>query len=657
MAIRNIWKNKRVYLPYLLTCICAAAMFYMMHFLTWNKEIDKMEGGDDIRSLLALGSVVIGIFSFIFLIYSNQFVMKQRKKELALYNILGLEKKHIRRILFSESLIAAALSLVGGCAAGIAGSKLMLLIFLKVLRLPVVFGFYISGKGITSCLCLFGAVFLLILLDNCRRIQMTSPMELLNSRRAGEKMPKARWALAVVGILCTGSGYYLAITTKSPLAAMAVFFLAVLLVTAGTYFLFMAGSIALLTFLKKRKSFYYKTRNFASVSGLIYRMKQNAAGLASICILSTAVLLMVSATVCLYVGLNQITDARFARELQMTFNGGTAQERETVRNEVYRLLKENHISYKNVQEYQTFTNVVIETEGKLEWADKKNEKEALTGSRMLNLLTAEQYENLSGKKVSLKEGEVLFFTDGKGQERESVTIEDQTFRIVGTLKEAPYRGVLIGTMDMYFLIVTEPDFNRIVNGQDPAYAEGITLQMGVDLEGTDEEKIQDFRILTAGMKERISPVISAEGNGHYYVECRQDSEKLFRIIYGGLFFLGSFLGLLFLLATALIIYYKQVSEGYEDRERFQIMQKVGMDKKEVHQSIRRQVWMVFFLPLGMAVLHMAAAFPLVKRLLALMNLYQTSLYIVCTLGTILVFALVYGIIYWITARTYYRIVN
>lgn len=659
LAAVNIKKNKSTYIPYMLTCMVSIAMFYMMLFINQNKGMNSISHSADVKMIITMGIVVIGIFSFIFLMYSNSFLMKRRQKELGLYNILGMEKNHISRMMFLETVISSAISFVGGIFLGILGSKLALLFLLKLIRVPAQFGFEVRPEAISICGAFYGVVFLLILLKNMGKVQLSQPIELLRGGNAGEREPKAKWLMALIGFFCLGSGYYIAVTTESPLSAIYMFFLAVLLVMAGTYLVFTAGSIAILKMMRWKKSFYYKLKNFTSISGMMYRMKQNAVGLASICILSTGVLLMISTTVCLNSGVEDIMDNRFPREVMIDFRGITKEEGTVLRTKMQEEMEKKNIPYDNVQTVMELSVSCVYDGGEMNF---QNEGSLITAVEIgyLNLLPLEEYERLSGEEAALAPGEILAYRQN-GKKESNILLNGNSYTVKKWLDKLPYEQAIsvVGAGKNATLVVTDEDYEKIyqenveINGE---YASDLMMEYNLDVSGSREEKIalgqQVLEIADSLVKNG-----TVSENPWVNSSIRELGYSSFYTMFGGLFFLGIFLGVLFLMGAAMIIYYKQISEGYEDKERFEIMQKVGMSHKEVKASIRRQILMVFFLPLLMAGLHIAMAFPMVKRLLLLFGMNNSNLFAGCTVVTIGVFAVVYGIIYALTAKSYYRIVE
>ncbi|MDC7288942.1 ABC transporter permease [Blautia schinkii] len=660
LAATNIVKNKRTYIPYMLTSIGCIAMLYMMFFILQNEGMDTIPGGSHLQTIVSLGVAVICIFSFIFLLYSNSFLMKRRQKEIGLYNILGMEKGHIARMLFRETVYTSVISFIGGILVGILGSKLALLLLLKLAHMPAQFGFFVSILGIAASFFVFGGIFFLTLLLNLRRVHLSQPVELLRGSNVGEKEPKAKWFIALLGFICLGIGYYLAITTESPLQALGNFFIAVLLVMAGTYLVFTAGSIAVLKVMRWKKSFYYKTKNFTSISGMIYRMKQNAVGLASICILSTGVLLMLSTTVSLNFGMEDLMQTRYPYDVNFSFRNITLEEGEDIRNQVRKEAEELQIPYEQLVDEMTLTVSCIYEDNKIIFKNPEDIGDIQVD--VVTVIPVSEYERIHGKDPGLSDGEILAFRE-RGNMGGELKIMDELFQVKEWLKEWPLQVDEIDLFGNAAIVVTKADYDKIYKLQREVYGEyasTMKYQFGMDVQGTKDEQITYAHKLIDPIMDYVHTKYKdgmKSGAAGISVEIRQEEYETFYSMNGGLLFLGIFLGGLFLMGAAMIIYYKQISEGYEDKERFEIMQKVGMSRKEVKSSIRRQILMVFFVPLLMAVLHIAMAFPLISRLLKLMSMANTHLFMICTVVTILFFAAAYAVIYSITARSYYKIVE
>ena len=663
LAKQNIRNNKSTYIPYIITCIFCIAMIYMMEFLRDCPTLDQaVRQADEVRMIVFTGEIVVEIFCIIFLIYSNSFLMKRRQKEIGLYNILGLERNHIGIVMFLETIITSIGSLAGGIAAGIIGSKLALLLLLKLLHIPSVLGFYISVKGIFTCLFMFGIVFLMILFLNLAKIHLSRPVELLRGNNTGEKEPAAKWLMALIGFICLGAGYYLAVTTESPIKAITIFLLAVILVMAGTYLLFTAGSIVILKFLRRRKSFYYRTGNFISISGMLYRMKQNAVGLASICILSTGVLLMISMTVSIYFGMNDIMLNRYPYDVDMSVTSISEDECQTAIEAFEKAIADNKVPVeKSVEEI--YLDIVCSKNGDQILIKPANTIRNSDSVLVLSLLDQAEYERLTGISANLNDGEIFAWYPSAVQ-KDSVTVDETEFTVKKWLDKNPLTCGEDAVSDNAVLVVTDEDFKKFDEMRTEMYkgvssapaGEDLTLHLGLDITGSETDKI-DFGTPVMEVVKDLKKNGGLSENSWITSGIRQQEYESYYADNGSLLFIGIFLGSLFLMGTAMIIYYKQISEGYEDQKRFEIMQKVGLSRREVRSSVRRQILMVFFLPLLMAMLHITMAFPMIRRMLLLFGMTNTKLFIGCTAGTVLIFAVVYGLIYLMTARSYYHIVE
>lgn len=663
LAKQNIRNNKSTYIPYMITCIFCIAMIYMMEFLRDCPTLDQaVRQADEVRMIVFTGEIVVEIFCIIFLIYSNSFLMKRRQKEIGLYNILGLERNHIGIVMFFETIITSIGSLAGGIAVGIIGSKLALLLLLKLLHIPSVLGFYISVKGIFTCLFMFGIVFLMILFLNLAKIHLSRPVELLRGNNTGEKEPAAKWLMALIGFICLGAGYYLAVTTESPIKAITIFLLAVILVMAGTYLLFTAGSIVILKFLRRRKSFYYRTGNFISISGMLYRMKQNAIGLASICILSTGVLLMISMTVSIYFGMNDIMLNRYPYDVDMSVTSISEDECQTAIEAFEKAIADNKVPVERSVE-EIYLDIVCSKNGDQILIKPTNTIRNSDSVLVLSLLNQAEYERLTGISENLNDGEIFAWYPSAVQ-KDSVTVDETEFTVKKWLDKNPLTCGEDAVSDNAVLVVTDEDFKKFDEMRTEMYkgvssapaGEDLTLHLGLDITGSETDKI-DFGTPVMEIVKDLKKNGGLSENSWITSGIRQQEYESYYADNGSLLFIGIFLGSLFLMGTAMIIYYKQISEGYEDQKRFEIMQKVGLSRREVRSSVRRQILMVFFLPLLMAMLHITMAFPMIRRMLLLFGMTNTKLFIGCTAGTVLIFAVVYGLIYLMTARSYYHIVE
>ncbi len=660
LAVSNIRKNGRVYFPYLLTCAITVAMYFIMFSLSDNPGIDQVIGGSHVRYALSMASKVVGMFAVIFLFYTNSFLMKQRKRELALYNILGMEKWHLGKMLFWETVCVGIVTLVFGLVMGMLLNKLMFLLVLRMFDSQVPLAFSLSGKAFWSTCFLFTVIFLLILLNSVRQIQFKSPMELLREGNAGEKEPKTRWITAFLGIVFLGIGYYMAVAIKNPVAALALFFVAVFFVIIGTYCIFTAGSIAFLKFLRSRKGYYYKANHFISVSGMLYRMRQNAVGLANICVLSTMVLVMVSSTLSLYMGIDDIVKTQHFRDIQIVSEDYSEENRGQIQERAKMVLGEEGYSFSEEADYTLLGFAALERGGSLEGGAGDASILEMNSLREIYVITSEDYERLTGEKLELSEGEIFLRNTEKGFPGNKLTVMGREYAIAGQKKGNP-NGIIksagSGTRNYLLVVSGKEEFEELNRLQREIYGQHASVPefiYGFNLGGGSESQLMAAEALFhrlagnpedggAGLPVSVSSMAGA----------KEDSVGLF----GGLFFIGVFLGILFLMATVLIIYYKQLSEGYDDAGRFNVMKKVGMSGREIRRSIHSQVLTVFFLPLLGAGIHVAFAFPYLTRVLSLFCMYNVPLFAICTAGVMAAFALFYLAVYRLTERVYYRIVR
>ena len=669
LAWSNLKNSRQFYLPYVIAGMLSAMMFYTMCAIQGNDGLSKMRGGSSVQIVLYFGVVVVGVFVSIFLFYTNSFIMKRRKKELGVYNILGMEKIHVAKIMAWETVFSFLIAVGGGLITVIVFQKLLTMFLYRLTGLEAAIPFYISGWGCLHTAEMFGAIYVCILLYNLMQIRLSNPVELLHSGNTGEREPKTKIIQAVLGILCIVTGYYIAITTDNPVKAVSLFFVAVMLVIVGTYFLFNAGSIAFLKLLRKNKRYYYQTRHFTTVSGMIYRMKQNAVGLANICILSTMVLVVISMTVCMYAGIEDELKTQYPAELELIFYDPDGQQDAQTFNrmadEIERVIKENGRVITGKQKGSYVGTAVAMTGNKITALDRS----AMDFSNMyvLEIMTKDGFEEYMQETIpDIPDGSVAVMMDSV-YEQDTIAMGNTEYPVEQSMK-FPIRNAVSEFVDGSVILIVK-DENALENMrkqlaamETEAYGEewtvDLTYVMNFDMSGTGEEKIA----CANAVRERVSEWQNDETNPKTMrLDCNVISRAEGHIDYetsnGGLLFLGLFLGSMFLMITVLIIYYKQISEGYEDKERFAIMEKVGMSNEEVKATIRSQVRMVFFLPLATAACHLAAAYPMLKKLLALVSLYNGTLFAWCLAGTVLVFGLIYLAVFIITSKSYYKIVG
>lgn len=669
LAKDGIMKNRKLYFPYILTCICMIMMFYIIYYLGFSADFTSVRGGDMLQSFLMLGVFVIAIFSLIFLYYTNSFLIRRRKKEFGLYNILGMGKRNLVKILVWENILTATLSIVSGLLLGIVFSKLAELAALRILGGKTGFAIRVEPKPVIVTAVLFIGIFLLIMLRMIFYIFRLRPVEMLKSENVGEKPPKANWILALIGVALLAGAYYLAVAVIDPLSAMLMFFIAVVMVIIATYLLFISGSVVLCKLLQKNKKYYYKTKRFVSLSSMIYRMKRNGAGLASICILSTMVLVTLSSTVCLYAQTEDGIQKRYPHDIMMDLTSDDYSETEPYKEIVSEVLSEYGEDAENVEDFHLYSAAGFQygDELRMSMADYS---ETGTGDiesiRSIYMIDLEAYNRLTGENREMADDEFLLYPFKADYDYDTISIagvgtwnvellEQQPFP-VGAAQANAEGSYFIVAKDLSVIQQIEEYRNSLAQEDDSLIATYIEESYGFDLACDDEKQTEIYNTIL----ERIGALTSQE-NGveypHYFIDSKAGGRIDYIAINGGLFFLGVLLGAVFLFGTVLIMYYKQISEGYEDQDRFDILMKVGMTRKEVKQSINSQVLTVFFLPLVTAGIHLAFAYPLISKILLLMSATEEKILIIVTICCYLVFALFYVIVYMITSKGYYTIVS
>ena len=640
-------------------------MFYIVAYLSMSADFSAVFGGDMLQSMLGFGVFVIAIFSLIFLYYTNSFLIRRRQKEFGLYNILGMGKRNLVKILLWENILTALFSIGAGLVSGILFSKLAEMAAMKILGGKTGFMIHVAFQPIVWSVLLFFAIFLLIMFRMVFSIFRLRPVEMLRSESTGEKPPKANWLLALLGAVLLGSAYYMAVAVLDPMTAMVLFFLAVVMVILATYFLFIAGSVVLCRLLQKKKNYYYKTKHFVSLSSMIYRMKRNGAGLASICILSTMVLVTVSSTICLFVQAEDGVNKRYPQDIFMRLGtaGGTALNEEDTApyiNAVEEILAEHGEAAENLQDYRMYSMDVYQDGADFQ-IDLNQVSQIGMGNgeiRSVYVIRLEDYNTISGSSAELGDNEVFIYPYKMNYDYDTVDFEGLGTWKAEKLDTEPF---CIGEADAnalgsLFLVVKDISVmdqmcevkNESLAGE---WTSSIQRCYGFDLACGDEKQSEIYN----GIMERFT---SMDSGVSCYTESKAQSRAEYVALFGGLFFLGILLGAVFLFGTVLIMYYKQISEGYEDQNRFDILMKVGMSRKEVKQSINSQVLTVFFLPLIAAGVHMAFAFPLISRILKLITMRtDENVFLLVTVCCYLVFALFYVIVYWVTSKSYYTIVS
>ena len=668
LAFDGIRKNKRMYIPYILTCVGMVMMYYIISFLHYSDTIACLEkGARTTKSMLGLGSFVIAIFACIFLFYTNSFLIRRRKKEFGLYNILGMGKRNIGLILLWETLIIAFISLAAGLFLGFAFSKLAELGLANMIQQDTNYTLSISFDAIGMTLILFGVIFVLLFFNSLRQVRFSSAVSLLKSENVGEKPPKGNRFLGILGILILGAAYYIAVSIEDPISALLWFFAAVVMVVVGTYLVMIAGSVLFCRILQKRKGYYYKPNHFVSVSSMVYRMKRNGAGLASICILATMVLVMISSTTCLYFGCEDSLNDRYPRDINMEYQFIDSSEMsneniDLIKSDISKAAEDYGVSPKNIDDYRSATIAGLVEGNRIECdSSYMNYSNMVSYSDVYQFyfVPLDDYNRKMNTNETLENDEVLIYIN-RGEYRENTLSfnHGSTFKIKKRLDN--FMGSGEASMSMLSsMFVVVPDIEEAVDGFDNlTYEDGgqmMTLKWTYNFDtGLDKEKQIDF-YEKLGM---FYQDYTTDGKfDESYIECRAINEDDYYDMFGGLLYLGIILSIVFIFAAVLIIYYKQISEGYEDQARFEIMQKVGMTKREIRKSINSQLLTVFFLPLIGAGLHLAFAFPIIQKLLMMFNLFNVTLFAVTTIISFIVFALLYTLVYRITSNAYYNIVS
>ena len=654
LAFDNLKKNAKMYIPFVLSCILTIMMYYMVSSLSMNPNMMNMIGGDVMQQILSLGIYVITVFAVIFLFYTNSFLIKRRKREFGLFNILGMEKKHLSIVIALESMIVFLVSMVLGIGIGILLDKAFYLLIAKMLNASIALGFYISYQSIVNSIILFLIIFVLMYLFSLIQINLSNPIELLHGDQHGEKEPKTKWLLALIGLICLGTGYYMSVSIQDPVTAFAFFMVAVILVVIGTYMLFTAGSIVILKLLRKNKRYYYKTNHFISVSNMIYRMKQNAVGLGNICILSTMVLVMLSTTISLWVGMNDIIETRFPRDITVSINSVDSNQALYTIDDMNYAIEQAGIQTDDELVYRTLSVSAFNQGNTYTFGNENMSLQDISNVVVLYFITLDDYNRTEGTSVSLAPDEVLVFPSGKQFDHKTIDIASNTFKVKGILDsikaDSNYSAnlqnsmfVVVDSMDTLFMI---DDLQKQAYGDNASY---IHTSYDFNLSKSEEMSV----------KEATDALIANYPGDTTYmmVDTQEGNYEDLLSLYASFLFIGIFLSFLFIMATVLIMYYKQITEGYEDKKRFEIMQKVGLNKREVKKTINSQVLTVFFLPLVVAAIHIVFAFPMIEKMLRLLYLDNTNLYIMTTVICFGVFALVYVLIYFLTSKVYYGIVR
>ena len=661
-ALNNLVKNKKFIIPYVLSAIFTIMSFYILSSLAFGDNLDKLPNGiEATKQVLSFGIIVIALFSVIFLFYTYSFLVKRRVKEFGLYSVLGMTKKQIAKILVLETIFIAVTTIVLGIGLGIIFDKLMLLVLLKLFSAGVSFGFSITPIAIVFSVLLFGGIYFLLLLYTVIKIARLRIVALLKDENKGEKEPKSRWILAIIGLALIGYGYYTAQTVENPIKAITLFFFAVIAVIIGTYLVFMAVSITVLKIMKNNKNFYYKPKNFISVSGLLYRMKRNAVGLANICILSTMVLVTMGTTSALYAGMEKSYNERFPKQIMVAGYHSTSGKLKEIENNTKIAAKEAGTEVEDMVSYNS-----VPMAGRL--FDDKFNAEAnlgvdLANVKMITVLELKDYNKVANKNKTLESNEVLLHIDKKGNyNHNSISLNGSDYKIKEKLSEFPgtIGSATANIMDTYYAVVKdEKEATKLATKLEELSSKelekrGISIQTGTPtLQNYVAFNIKD----TTKEAKVIESFKKLEKQSGIEIEGKEENKLTFRGVFASFLFIGVFISFIFVISQVVIMYYKQISEGYEDKGNFEIMRKVGITDKQIKQSIRSQVLLIFFSPLIIATLHTIVAYPFIEKILRLFLITDSSIFLQALAVTIVVFAIFYLIVYAITSKIYYRIIK
>lgn len=674
LAWSGIKKNRQLYIPYIITCIVMISMSYIVSFLSKSETIMNMSGGDSVCMTLGLGTNVILIFSVIFLFYTNSFLMRKRKKEFGLYNILGMNKKNICQILFWEMIIYCVISYILGMIFGITLSKFAELILINVVNGSTSLEFTISWGVICATAVKYAVIFSVILLCNLVRIRFVNPIELLRSENVGEKPPKSNWFLGILGLVVLVAAYFIAISVENPIDAMSWFFVAVIMVIAATYLLFIAGSVVMCRAMQKNKKYYYKPNHFVSVASMVYRMKRNGAGLASICILSTMVLVIMSTTSSMYYGAEDTINRMYTRDISITTGFASYEDyREEdigrIKDRVNECFAKHNVVPESIKEQKyTYISGIIsdnifygDNNGNLYDSDL-----AFSDLSQICVISLDDYNTVNNAKEALGNDEIIMYVSNSGKQYQYDTFEISgggTYKVKKNVEELEEnRGSINTIFKTYYIITTDPigledKLKTAVNEDHAVYGDTMSWYYGFDIDSDDITKNTVYCELKEILKECSEAMGDDISYNSYSVYNKEIERNDFYGMNGGLLFLGIMLNIVFLFAAVLIIYYKQISEGYEDRHRFVIMKKVGMNNREIRKCINSQLLTVFFLPIIVAALHLGFAFPMLKNILGMIFMTDEIVLIVTTIGTLAVFAVGYAVVYYATSKLYYGIVS
>ena len=655
LAISNLIKNRKLYYPFALAVLLAVTISYLFYSLTFNPKMVEMRGGSSIQFTLQLGLIVVTLASAIIVLYANSFVMKNRSKELGIYGMLGLEKRHLIGMTFKELLIFGLVTVTAGIGIGALFDNLIFALLLKLSKMKVELVATFQLSVVLSILLVFGLIFLVIVFLNAIRIIRMDALQLSREKAKGEKKGRFLVFQTILGLLSLGSGYYLAQSVTNALLAISTFFLAVILVILGTYLLFNAGITVFLKMLKKNKKYYYKPNNLISVSNLIFRMKKNAVGLATIAILSTMVLVTMSAATSIYNGSENIKKLLYPHDMSISGQNVEVEDLDQLLTQ-YAKEKNLTISTKDVLSYASFG--LSSQDGTKLTTFAKGQNSVMPKTVFL-VFDQKDYEKMTGQKLNLTNNEVGLFAKNDGLKgQKAFSLNNQNYTIKQEIQQDFLRDHVA---NQYVLLISDYNYLVVSNLQDflDKYQDSAIytqLYGGMDVTASKEEQLKLSDDFDAYVN-NFSHNLKNENGMVYGANIASESTVEMNALFGGVLFIGIFLSIIFMVGTVLVIYYKQISEGYEDRERFVILQKVGLDQKQIKQTINKQVLTVFFLPLAFAFLHLAFAYHMLSLILKVVGVVDSAMMLSVTLSICGIFALVYVLIFMITSRSYRKIVQ
>ena len=659
LALTNLKKNRRLYYPYAIMTIVSTAISYIFASLAFHPDLGQVKGANGVTQVLGFGMIVVMLAVAIMVLYANSFVMKQRSKEFGVYSILGLEKKHLLLMTFLENVVYSTSTILTGLLLGLALDKLFYALLLKTMQMPVVLTSVFQLKNVAIVLAYLYGIFILVSLVNIGKLGLTDSLKLVQGKKRGDKKTGFLWLQTLLALILLGAGYVIAQLVTSPIQAIPSFFGATLLVILGTYLLFQAGVISLLNWLKNRQTYYYKPDNFISVSNLIFRMRKNALGLATITILSTMFLVTMVGGLNIYIGgkdyiANQNpNDYSIDVVMEPTTSKTQVEEWADAILEEAKIPVESKVVYPYQQAY--FSNVTNQQVAFL--SDEKAASIDFSDLGVGFILDQASYEKMTGQKLELEADQVAIYSKVvQFQAGQTLAFDEKEMEVAQVLSENVTLGHLPDHVSFnvsQYLIVVVQDLTIFENQAENHY------YMGFESSLSEEEQVDSQETFLSGSfeSELWESNILPDGTNAISLAYRAYATRNFFSFAGSLFFIGLLLSLTFLMAVVLVIYFKQISEGYEDRDRFVIMTKVGLDENQARQSIRKQLLMVFFLPIFLAIVHLGFAYKMLSAILVSIGVVNMKLMLHVTIGICLVYFLLYLMVFVITTRTYKQIIS